>query len=133
MSLISKILRNVEGGGLTFWCPGCNHAHSVNVGAGPGPRWGWNGDVHKPTFAPSILVRSAEYPEGDAAAEAEYDRISLQGAEALLASRFRSVCHSYVTDGVIDFLDDCTHALRGKHPIPDWPRPNYGGTTPAES
>lgn len=32
------------------------------------------------------------------------------------------VCHSFVRNGVIEFLSDCTHALKGQHvPLPDWP------------
>ena len=32
------------------------------------------------------------------------------------------VCHSFVTDGRIRFLGDCTHALKGQTvPIPEWP------------
>jgi hypothetical protein len=35
-----------------------------------------------------------------------------------------TVCHSYVTDGKIRFLDDCTHELAGKtvelEDVPDW-------------
>ena len=50
-----------------------------------GPRaWGWNGDYSWPTFTPSILVRGA------------------------------GVCHSFVTNGKIKFLDDCTHTLKGQ-------------------
>lgn len=33
-----------------------------------------------------------------------------------------TVCHCYVTDGIIQFLDDCTHSLKGQNvPIPDFP------------
>jgi hypothetical protein len=32
------------------------------------------------------------------------------------------VCHSFVRDGQIQFLGDCTHALKGQTvPLPDWP------------
>lgn len=117
MSGASKILRGTAGGGIVFWCPGCDSSHQIAVGAGPGPRWSWNGDVHKPTFTPSIRTWWDE--PSDVPGEDE-DR-----------SKDRPhVCHSYVTDGVIDFLGDCTHALRGKHPIPDWPRPDWGGVEP---
>lgn len=56
MGAISSRLRNVVGGGLMFWCPGCDGAHEVRVGDGPGPRWNWNGSADRPTFTPSILV-----------------------------------------------------------------------------
>ena len=36
--------------------------------------------------------------------------------------RFSSVCHSFVTDGLIQFLGDCTHALAGQTvDMPPWP------------
>jgi hypothetical protein len=32
------------------------------------------------------------------------------------------VCHSFVTDGRIQFLNDCTHPLAGQTvDIPEWP------------
>lgn len=94
MGALSPILRTLEGGKLAFWCPGCDGAHAVAVGDGPGPRWGYNDNPGKPTFTPSILVT---WPS--------------------LTKR----CHSFVTDGRIQFLGDCTHALAGQTvDIPDW-------------
>lgn len=70
-----------------FWCPGCEKVHQFD------DRWTFNGDVHKPTFKPSLLVR---YP--------------VYGAQ----KRKKEVrCHSFVTDGQIRFLGDCTHKLKG--------------------
>ena len=107
MGAISSKLRNAEGGGLTFWCPGCARAHTVRVGDGPGPRWNWNGSADRPTFQPSVLVTWSE-PSDDPA---------LAGDPAHDVSR---VCHSFVTDGQIQFLGDCTHALAGQTvPLPD--------------
>lgn len=48
-------------------------------------RWTFNGDLENPTFRPSIGVRVGD----------EY-------------------CHSYVTNGKIEFLGDSTHALKGQ-------------------
>lgn len=102
MGLLSPILRNAQGGGLIFMCPGCQRAHAVYVGDGPGPRWGWNGDASRPTFTPSVLVR--------------YD-----GTDAGIDGAPPAVCHSFVTDGRIQFLGDCTHALAGKTvDLPPW-------------
>lgn len=94
MSALS-ILRQGEDGALLFWCPGCDGAHQVKVGPGAGPRWGYNGNPEAPTFTPSVLVR--------------YD-----GADADTLNGIPSVCHSFVTDGQIQFLGDCTHALAGQ-------------------
>ncbi len=66
------------------FCPGCECVHGPNAG------WTFNGDFEKPTFSPSILVKGAD---GDGA---------------------KTVCHSFVRDGQIQFLGDCTHELAGK-------------------
>ncbi len=108
------VLRTIEGGGLAFRCPGCDEMHYVHVGDGSGPRWGFNGDYDKPTFTPSILVRSGhflpEHKPGEACwctycAEDEED-----GEPGFSCKR----CHSFVTDGQIQFLSDCSHALAGQ-------------------
>jgi hypothetical protein len=105
MSQISVSLRSVESGGLMFWCPGCDGPHMIQHGAGPGPRWGWNGNAERPTFTPSVLVR--------------YD-----GADAGIGEAPPAVCHSFVTDGNIQFLHDCTHALAGQTvPLGSWDTP----------
>ena len=58
------------------------------------PKWTFNGDLGKPTFRNSILVCG-----NDAAAR----------------------CHSFVTDGRIQFLADCFHDLKGQTvELPDW-------------
>lgn len=78
-----------------FWCPGCDGGHQIQHGAGSGPRWTWNGDAERPTFTPSV-------------------RVSYNGADADTPEGIPSVCHSFVTDGRIQFLSDCTHALAGQ-------------------
>jgi hypothetical protein len=113
VSAISKVLRSVEGGGLMFWCPGCDGAHCVHVGEGPGPRWGYNEIPDRPTFTPSILVRGVK------PMTAEQHQAWMAGGP--LPEPIPMVCHSFVTDGNILFLGDCTHALAGKTvPIPDF-------------
>lgn len=89
MALIGKKLRSLEGGGVAFMCPGCRQMHRVTVEGQGRPRWSYNGNPDAPTFTPSIRVRSGDQP-GDA------------------------VCHSFVRDGRIQFLGDCTHALAGQ-------------------
>lgn len=59
-------------------------------------RWKWNSDKIRPTFRPSLLVR---YP--------------YNGKD--------QVCHSFVTNGEIKFLGDCTHELKNnKRELPSW-------------
>lgn len=104
MSALSPILRSAQDGGLLFWCPGCDGAHRVMVGEGDGPRWGWNGSADRPTFTPSVLV-------------------TYNGRDAGQDGAPHAVCHSFVTDGRIAFLADCTHALAGQTvDIPEWDR-----------
>lgn len=127
MGALSQILRNVTGDGLMWFCPGCNHAHRIQTGSGPGPRWAWNGNAERPTFSPSVLVTGIR-EDLDEAAQAAYDALGPSELHGALSDpRFRSVCHSFVVDGQMQMLGDCTHALAGKTvPIPAWPS-NYGG------
>lgn len=103
MSRLSRLLRSAEGGGLLFRCPGCACAHRVMVGEGAGPRWGFNENPHAPTFTPSVLV-------------------TYNGSDAGNDGAPPAVCHSFVTDGRIEFLSDCTHPLAGQTvDLPDYP------------
>lgn len=113
MSPPSKILRDAEGGRLIFWCPGCSGNHGVSVGEGPGPRWGWNGSVDKPTFTPSILVQSTDFT---AKGRADYEAWRNAGfpPHPREFESAETVCHSFVTDGRIHFLSDSTHLLAGQ-------------------
>ena len=82
-----------------FICPGCKEAHAID------DSWQFNGDFAKPTFSPSFLTWNDPDPR---AAE---------------GSKFRTGwrCHSFIKDGQMQFLGDCTHALAGQTvPIPPW-------------
>lgn len=79
-----------------FHCPGCGYGHCVGVNGRtiPGSEgslnsWTWNQKFDYPTFSPSVLVNKEK------------------------AGRF-PLCHSFVKDGRIQFLSDCTHALAGQ-------------------
>ena len=123
MSQLSKILRDAitpEGvTTLSFKCPGCNQVHGVPVNRGGA--WGWNGDADKPTFTPSILVRSGHYASHYKDGDHCWCKFNDEHPDEPL--RFKcGVCHSFVTDGRIQFLGDCTHALAGQTvDLPDWP------------
>lgn len=80
-----------------FECPGCDGPHGVVIG-GSARAWGFNGDSERPTLTPSVHVSWTQGPE-----------------------HTPHVCHSFVRDGQIQFLADCTHALAGQTvPIPEW-------------
>jgi hypothetical protein len=122
MGQLSTKLRGWDSGGqqgLTFFCPGCNRAHTIKTSP---DGWGWNGDVERPTFTPSVLVTGRDFTP---AGQAEYDAWYEAGCPPLNGKQFESapsVCHSFVTDGQIQFLDDSTHALAGQTvPLADFP------------
>lgn len=119
MGIIGKKLRSFEGGRVAFMCPGCNEMHQVRVredGQNVSPSWGYNGNPDAPTFTPSILAHFTRLDMEDD----ELDRVLAEyklpeDCERLLADkRVSVVCHSFVTDGRIQFLSDCTHALAGQ-------------------
>lgn len=96
-------------GGYSFVCPGCGHLHAVPIGKGAGPRWGFNGSETAPTFTPSLLVRAERWDPP----------VTGENLEAFKRApwpqrKVASICHSFVTDGKIRFLGDCTHALAGQ-------------------
>lgn len=133
MSRVSKFLRRGadDKGGvyLTYYCQGCEEAHQVKVVAGghPGPCWRWNGSVDSPTFEPSVLVRGVAAPDGrdcmTDAEETEYDAIyAAGGREAVFKSRFGKTCHTFIRNGQVQFLGDCTHKFAGQTvPLPELP------------
>ena len=107
MGMIGNKLRSLEGGRVAFHCPGCGERHQVTVyAASSGPAWGYNGNPDAPTFTPSVLVTGpARWPTDE-----EHERI--MAGEKIDLPQMR--CHSFVTDGRIQFLGDCTHALAGQ-------------------
>lgn len=106
------VLRTAEGGRLLFWCPGCKEMHQVQTGNGPGPRWGFNGDYDRPTFTPSVLIRTGHHVPGQNGKDCW---CTYNAKHPDKPSRFKcSVCHSFVRDGQIQFLGDCTHELAGQ-------------------
>jgi hypothetical protein len=84
---VVEVVHNGAHHGWVIHCPGCDDVHCLDT------RWTFNGDRVKPTFRASLLVHPVNLPDGTPV----YPR-----------------CHSYVTDGKIEFLSDCTHALAGQ-------------------
>lgn len=115
------ITRNGEGQfhGIAIQCPGCGDAHVVPVNWRPPgeagladsreARWEFNGDMQAPTISPSILCTSGHFADGRTECWCTYE------ARTGRPQPFQCVrCHSFVTGGKIQFLDDCSHALAGK-------------------
>lgn len=93
------ILRHTEDGKYVFFCPACRCGHYFNN------TWTWNGDWEKPTVSPSILVRSIRDITDD-------EHAKIMAGEKLDIPK--TICHSFVKEGKIEFLSDCTHELAGK-------------------
>lgn len=103
---------------VMFWCLGCDMAHPINVTGEPGPSWSFNGSFEKPTFQPSVLVRFDRWtPPVTTENHAKWRD------EPWEQTKVEHVCHTFVTDGRIQYLGDCTHALAGQTidlPCWDW-------------
>jgi len=97
--------------GYHFHCEGCNSAHGVITEGKEGSVWGFNNNEEKPTFTPSVLVRWVSLPnEIEKDENGEY----ILGADGRVKGAKDEVCHSFVTDGKIKYLNDCTHHLKGQ-------------------
>lgn len=94
---------------LMFCCPGCKGDDGEGSGLhilpirGKGnteghPSWTWDGNLEAPTVEPSILTK--------------------WGLEGSI------ICHSYLRNGVFEYLGDCTHKYANQKvalpPLPDW-------------
>lgn len=86
-----------------FICPGCAaggpekyaglHELPVNATGIAPVSWDWDGNLEAPTLSPSLL------------------------------SRGHCLCHSFLRQGVFEFLPDSDHPLSGqKVPMPDLPQ-----------
>lgn len=82
--------------------------------------WTWNGNIESPTFSPSILVQCGHYAPGRANPESCWCTYNAEHPDD--PSGFICyACHSFVTDGKIQFLADSTHKLSGQTvDLPEW-------------
>lgn len=71
---------------LLFYCPGCKMYHAPNLDPAPGRDgvWTLSGTETQPTLTPSVVYEAG------------------------------TRCHSFVRDGKLHFLSDCTHLLAGQ-------------------
>jgi hypothetical protein len=102
---------------VMFFCHGCKCGHGVwttQSNGHTGAIWTWNGSMDKPTFSPSILVTGRAFTESG---KADYDTWYAAGCPDRQGRAFENQdtrCHSFVRDGKIQFLSDCTHKLAGQ-------------------
>lgn len=78
---------------LLFWCPGCRTHHGITVAGVSAPRnapcWTFDGDFQCPTVSPSV-------------------RTKWEGGDEV------RVCHLYIRQGRLVYLNDCNHDLAGQ-------------------
>lgn len=104
------VIEQYPGGEIGFDCPGCGLAHVLPVRPAPSPSWEFDGDFERPTLHPSILARNGCHVPGHKGDcwcnfEARFDK----------PPAFQcGTCHSFVRNGQIEFLNDCSHALAGR-------------------
>ena len=96
----------INGNHYAMWCPGCDDLHQIDN------TWGFNGNIDSPTFSPSILTWLDPNPNADP----KHDPTGVY--------RNGRRCHSFIVDGVWQFLSDCTHSLAGQN-IPMVELPEY--------
>jgi hypothetical protein len=101
-------------GTILYKCP-CGDTHAINRRT-----WQVTGDVERPTFAPSVLVTTGHFiPEqrNDGSCWCTYNAENPNDPIPFGCYR----CHSFVKNGMVEFLGDCTHPLAGKTvPLGDW-------------
>jgi hypothetical protein len=102
-----------ENAGWVHWCPGCKNYHMIAVEHpfSNGAKWTFDGNMHAPTFAPSVKMQYTlpTVPKGRPDAGKQY------------------CCHYFIRRGYIQFCNDCTHGLRSQTvPLPLHPK----GDTP---
>lgn len=100
-----------------FHCPGCEEEHHVWVNGSHlsnGANWGFNNDFANPTFTPSILISNGHFVPGFNNDKdncwCTYNKEHPDEPAPFVCH----VCHSFVTNGRIQFLNDCTHGLAGQ-------------------
>lgn len=106
-------LNRLADGTVLYKCP-CGDTHAIND-----KRWQVSGSEERPTFSPSVLVTTGHYVGGGRSAECwcTYNRAHPDRQASFTCYR----CHSFVRDGQVQFLADCTHPLAGQTvPLEDW-------------
>lgn len=102
----------IEDGHAKIYCPGCEDSHYLVVESKQGSCWSFNNDVERPTFSPSLLVKTGHYvsgrPQPPDCYHCNRDRLEDDMGYSC------GICHSFIRAGKIEFLNDCTHNLAGQ-------------------
>jgi hypothetical protein len=99
-----------RGPNYLHWCPGCKCGHVYPTKRINGPNWEFNNNVESPSFNPSMLIFMPEHTRSDGTKSPQ-----------------KSICHYYLTNGVINYQGDCEHELAGRQKVALEPIPeDYG-------
>ena len=91
MAVIKKIPVSETRSQYLYMCPGCGYDHAFAIKEEGGNHI-WNWDFEKPTISPSLLQN---WTPG-------------------------KTCHSFIRNGMIQYLSDCDHHLKGQTiPLPN--------------
>lgn len=104
----------MDRGNIGIYCPGCKTHHVLNIKEHKrGPGWGFNQNFERPTFTPSLLVKTGLHAGAQLAPlnDPEYPKAEEWNK---FLKETSTICHSFITDGRIQFLGDSTHELAGK-------------------
>lgn len=114
---MTKLKQRDDGTGH-FFCPGCGQHHTVGLAPPQTVIWGYNGNPDCPTLTPSVLTSGNKLILDE---NQQWNGGWQRDAEG---NTIRYSCHSFVTDGNIQFLSDCSHELAGQTvPLPDIAEP----------
>lgn len=103
---MSEYFLKHEKDNISFYCPACKQNHMINSG--------WNIDIENKTVSPSVLVKfinsSDEWGKDE---NGDYIFIEIDGVKRTKGYK-NTICHSFIRNGKIQYLNDCTHELAGK-------------------
>lgn len=101
-------LNDLGGGMYSFKCPGCGDEHRITTQSRNawGARWSFNGNTDAPTFSPSLHFKSGHFVPGE-------EKKVCGWCKDYPDLKVCYCCHSFVRDGKIQFLNDCSHHLAG--------------------
>lgn len=94
------------------------------IRVGHGNSWTFNGSDDLPTFSPSVLVTSGHFSAHHKPGSPCWCTYNAEHLPENPNERvFKCVrCHSFVRDGKIQFLGDCSHELKGQTvDLPEYP------------
>lgn len=97
--MMQVVIETRDGWMIRCHSPKCQWHEFPKRATHSGQSWSFNGDMQRPTFSPSM--NESRNPAGP------HHNPDVESGR----------CHFIVTDGVINYCGDCTHELRGPHPM----------------